>query len=82
MAELLELLDCRSSKEGKKKVWELMDALGLERDFRRLGIGPGEFKKGLEEINWERAKNNPRSHSFEDLESLFANRFCAEALKC
>lgn len=75
MAELLELMGCRTGREGKKKVWELMEAAGLERDFRKLGIGPDDFKKGLDEINWERAKNNPRSHSLEELELLFAGRF-------
>ncbi len=75
MAELLELMGCRSPLEGKRKIWELMDAAGIERDFRRLGIGPDEFRKGLDEINWERAKNNPRSHSLEELERLFADRF-------
>lgn len=75
LAELLELMGCRDAREGKKKIWELMDSTGLERDFRRLGIGPDDFRKGLDEINWERAKNNPRSHSLEDLERLFADRF-------
>lgn len=75
VAELLELLGCRTPKDGKRKVWELMDDLGLERDFRRLGIGLDEFKKGLDEINWERARNNPRSHDRADLERLFADRF-------
>lgn len=75
MPELLELLGCRGGAEGKKKVWALMDAVGLERDFRKLGIGPAEFKAGLRDINWERAKNNPREHTLEQLEALFKDRF-------
>jgi len=60
MAEIRGLFGCKASRDFGKKWYELMSAIGLETDFKKLGISKqSSISRIINNVNIERLGNNP-----------------------
>ncbi len=60
MAEIRKLFGCESSQDFAKKWYQLMFAVGLETDFKKLGVcRRSDINRIIHNVNIERLGNNP-----------------------
>jgi alcohol dehydrogenase class IV len=71
MKELYDLLKVNSANEAKDLLEDLLNKIGLEKSYAKLGInGEEEIQLIMSSINTERLKNNPVNLSKEEIKTI------------
>ena len=74
MKYIFSLFLASSAKECSKNFNKLMDTIGLERNFNKLGIeSKADIKKITDNIDPNRIKNNPVEIDKETVENILNN---------
>jgi len=66
--KVLSILNCSTPREAKIMIQIMMKEIGLETDIKKLGITYDDIESIINNVNYERLRNNPRK--FKDIESL------------
>lgn len=74
MKELIKLFGGRTAQEVNKKLKQLMDAIGLERNLYKLGVRtPADIELIIKDgFNSERMKNNPHKLTEDDVRRILS----------
>jgi alcohol dehydrogenase len=70
MHKLFKLLGAKNSRQSRKNIENLMKQIGLETKLSKLGIRKSDIGSIVKNINLERAKNNPRQVTPENLKKI------------
>jgi len=70
MEELYIMFGCTNPKETRDQWYEMLNAIGLEIDFSKLGIGQKQINVVTDNINIERMSNHPVKFSKSKISSL------------
>lgn len=70
MEELYMMFGCAGPKESRDMWYEMLNAIGLEIDFSKLGIGQKQIEVVIDNINIERMSNHPVRFSKSKISSL------------
>lgn len=74
LEDIYLMLGCPDGESCSEKWYELMGELGLETDFKKLGIhSPDDYQRIADSVNPQRLKNHPVSLSRDAVISLFSS---------
>jgi len=65
---ILSIMGCSTPQNAKNKLKNIMEQIELETDTEKMGIDMGEV---INNVNYERMKNNPRYVNEDILRTLF-----------